>query len=75
MATFFLLVLIFLHYSFLLRSLTSSLIYSKQLEGPQLLKHGFNDAIAKVGATKFITDLFWVGLFYHLYNQVDDLSS
>ncbi|KAL3640102.1 hypothetical protein CASFOL_015070 [Castilleja foliolosa] len=41
-----------------------------QLEGPQLLKHGFNDAIAKVGLTKFITDLFWVGMFYHLYNQV-----
>ncbi|KAH7682241.1 solute carrier family 35 member E1 protein [Dioscorea alata] len=40
------------------------------LEGPQLLKHGFNDAIAKVGLTKFVTDLFWVGLFYHLYNQV-----
>ena len=34
------------------------------------MKHGFNDAIAKVGLTKFITDLFWVGLFYHLYNQV-----
>ncbi|KAL3646441.1 hypothetical protein CASFOL_011621 [Castilleja foliolosa] len=40
------------------------------LEGPQLLKHGFNDAIAKVGLTKFITDLFWVGMFYHLYNQL-----
>ncbi|KAK6149949.1 hypothetical protein DH2020_017474 [Rehmannia glutinosa] len=39
-------------------------------EGPQLLKHGFNDAIAKVGLTKFITDLFWVGMFYHLYNQL-----
>ncbi|MQI32388.1 hypothetical protein EI016_24785, partial [Escherichia coli] len=24
----------------------------------------------KVGLTKFITDLFWVGMFYHLYNQV-----
>lgn len=43
-----------------------------QLEGPQLLKHGFADAIAKVGLTKFITDLFWVGMFYHLYNQVLD---
>ncbi|KAL0321261.1 UNVERIFIED_CONTAM: Triose phosphate/phosphate translocator, chloroplastic [Sesamum radiatum] len=39
-------------------------------EGPQLIKHGFNDAIAKVGLTKFITDLFWVGMFYHLYNQL-----
>ncbi|KAI3466701.1 hypothetical protein Pfo_023364 [Paulownia fortunei] len=39
-------------------------------EGPQLIKHGFSDAIAKVGLTKFITDLFWVGLFYHLYNQL-----
>ena len=41
-----------------------------QLEGPQLIKHGFGDAIAKVGLTKFVTDLFWVGMFYHLYNQV-----
>ncbi|KAL1537840.1 triose phosphate/phosphate translocator, chloroplastic [Salvia divinorum] len=40
------------------------------IEGPQLLKSGFNDAIAKVGMTKFITDLFWVGMFYHLYNQL-----
>ncbi|KAJ6853651.1 triose phosphate/phosphate translocator, chloroplastic [Iris pallida] len=40
------------------------------LEGPKLMQHGFSDAIAKVGMTKFITDLFWVGLFYHLYNQV-----
>ncbi|KAL0442724.1 UNVERIFIED_CONTAM: Triose phosphate/phosphate translocator, chloroplastic [Sesamum latifolium] len=39
-------------------------------EGPQLLKHGFSDAIAKVGLTKFVTDLFWVGMFYHLYNQL-----
>ncbi|GMI77639.1 triose-phosphate / phosphate translocator, ACCLIMATION OF PHOTOSYNTHESIS TO ENVIRONMENT 2 [Hibiscus trionum] len=39
-------------------------------EGPQLMKHGFNDAIAKVGMTKFVTDLFWVGMFYHLYNQL-----
>nr|P49132.1 RecName: Full=Triose phosphate/phosphate translocator, chloroplastic; Short=cTPT; Flags: Precursor [Flaveria trinervia]CAA81385.1 triose phosphate/phosphate translocator [Flaveria trinervia] len=39
-------------------------------EGPQLLKHGFNDAIAKVGMIKFISDLFWVGMFYHLYNQI-----
>ncbi|TKY59217.1 Triose phosphate/phosphate translocator [Spatholobus suberectus] len=40
------------------------------VEGPALLKHGFNDAIAKVGMGKFISDLFWVGMFYHLYNQV-----
>ncbi|NBI05184.1 hypothetical protein D3Z37_19970, partial [Lachnospiraceae bacterium] len=40
------------------------------LEGPQLLKHGFNNAIAKVGLTKFLSDLFWVGMFYHLYNQL-----
>uniref|UniRef100_A0A3Q7IBM9 Sugar phosphate transporter domain-containing protein n=1 Tax=Solanum lycopersicum TaxID=4081 RepID=A0A3Q7IBM9_SOLLC len=40
------------------------------IEGPKLLQYGFNDAIAKVGLTKFITDLFWVGMFYHLYNQV-----
>ncbi|GMH05472.1 hypothetical protein Nepgr_007312 [Nepenthes gracilis] len=40
------------------------------VEGPQLMKHGFNDAIAKVGLTKFISDLFWVGMFYHLYNQL-----
>lgn len=39
-------------------------------EGPQLMKHGFNDAIAKVGLTKFVSDLFWVGMFYHLYNQI-----
>lgn len=40
------------------------------LEGPKLMKHGFGDAITKVGLTKFITDLFWVGMFYHLYNQL-----
>ncbi|XAR66504.1 hypothetical protein NMG60_11012772 [Bertholletia excelsa] len=40
------------------------------MEGPQLMKHGFTDAIAKVGMTKFISDLFWVGMFYHLYNQL-----
>ena len=40
------------------------------MEGPQLLKFGFSDAIAKVGVTKFVSDLFWVGMFYHLYNQV-----
>ena len=41
-----------------------------QIDGPQLIKHGFSDAIAKVGMTKFLSDLFWVGMFYHLYNQV-----
>lgn len=41
-----------------------------QIEGPQLMQHGFADAIAKVGLHKFISDLFWIGLFYHLYNQV-----
>lgn len=43
-----------------------------QVEGPKLMSHGFADAIAKVGMTKFITDLFWVGMFYHLYNQVGE---
>lgn len=46
------------------------LISMSQFEGPTLLKHGFNDAIAKVGLVKFVSDLFWVGMFYHLYNQV-----
>ncbi|GAB4827000.1 hypothetical protein Ancab_033880 [Ancistrocladus abbreviatus] len=40
------------------------------VEGPQLMKLGFADAISKVGLTKFISDLFWVGMFYHLYNQL-----
>ncbi|GAB2298639.1 hypothetical protein Dimus_032709 [Dionaea muscipula] len=40
------------------------------VDGPALMKHGFADAIAKVGLTKFISDLFWVGMFYHLYNQL-----
>ncbi|KAI4306444.1 hypothetical protein L6164_029720 [Bauhinia variegata] len=40
------------------------------VEGPALLKHGFNEAIGKVGLVKFVSDLFWVGMFYHLYNQV-----
>ncbi|CAO2161749.1 unnamed protein product [Urochloa humidicola] len=39
-------------------------------EGPQLMQHGFADAIAKVGMQKLVTDLFLVGLFYHLYNQI-----
>ncbi|XP_044489239.1 triose phosphate/phosphate translocator, chloroplastic-like [Mangifera indica] len=40
------------------------------IEGPQLMQYGFKDAIAKVGLTKFLSDLFWIGMFYHLYNQV-----
>ncbi|XP_068654384.1 triose phosphate/phosphate translocator, chloroplastic-like [Aristolochia californica] len=40
------------------------------IEGPKLMQHGFADAIAKVGLQKFISDLFWVGMFYHLYNQI-----
>lgn len=41
-----------------------------QIEGPQLMQHGFADAIAKVGLQKLLSDLFWIGMFYHLYNQV-----
>eukprot|EP00252_Welwitschia_mirabilis_P000877 TRINITY_DN1085_c0_g2_i1.p1 TRINITY_DN1085_c0_g2~~TRINITY_DN1085_c0_g2_i1.p1 ORF type:complete len:429 (+),score=26.80 TRINITY_DN1085_c0_g2_i1:357-1643(+) len=40
------------------------------IEGPKLLQHGFTDAIGKVSMGKFISDLFWVGMFYHLYNQL-----
>ncbi|CAI0463092.1 unnamed protein product [Linum tenue] len=40
------------------------------IEGPKLMQHGFSDAIAKVGLVKFLSDLFWIGMFYHLYNQV-----
>ncbi|KAK3140417.1 hypothetical protein QOZ80_5AG0400680 [Eleusine coracana subsp. coracana] len=40
------------------------------IEGPQLVQHGFKDAIAKVGLTKFVSNFLLVGLFYHLYNQV-----
>ncbi|XP_065860564.1 triose phosphate/phosphate translocator, chloroplastic-like [Euphorbia lathyris] len=40
------------------------------IEGPQLMQYGFKDAIAKVGLHKFVSDLFWIGMFYHLYNQV-----
>ncbi|KAK4736905.1 hypothetical protein R3W88_000602 [Solanum pinnatisectum] len=40
------------------------------IEGPQLLQYGFRDAIAKVGLYKFLSDLFWIGMFYHLYNQI-----
>ncbi|KAK1385127.1 hypothetical protein POM88_022862 [Heracleum sosnowskyi] len=29
----------------------------------------YSDAIAKVGLYKFLSDLFWIGMFYHLYNQ------
>jgi solute carrier family 35 protein E1 len=41
-----------------------------QIEGPQLMQHGFKDAIAKVGLTKLVSNIFVAGLFYHLYNQV-----
>ncbi|KAB5544571.1 hypothetical protein DKX38_012683 [Salix brachista] len=27
------------------------------------------DAITKVRLVKFLSDLFWIGMFYHLYNQ------
>ncbi|KAI3720181.1 hypothetical protein L6452_21094 [Arctium lappa] len=40
------------------------------IEGPKLMQYGFRDAIAKVGMVKFVSDLFWIGMFYHLYNQV-----
>ncbi|KAJ7542112.1 hypothetical protein O6H91_10G090300 [Diphasiastrum complanatum] len=40
------------------------------IEGPKLLQYGFADAISKVGLNKFVSDLFWVGMFYHLYNQI-----
>ncbi|KAH9772420.1 triose phosphate/phosphate translocator TPT [Citrus sinensis] len=40
------------------------------IEGPQLMQYGFKAAIAKVGLFKFLSDLFWIGMFYHLYNQV-----
>ncbi|KAI3467254.1 hypothetical protein Pfo_023917 [Paulownia fortunei] len=40
------------------------------IEGPQLMQYGFKEAIAKVGLYKFLSDLFWIGMFYHLYNQV-----
>lgn len=34
------------------------------------MQYGFSDVIAKVGLYKFLSDLFWIGMFYHLYNQV-----
>ncbi|KAJ4960443.1 hypothetical protein NE237_020353 [Protea cynaroides] len=40
------------------------------IEGPQLIQYGFKNAIAKVGLFKFLSDLFWIGMFYHLYNQL-----
>ncbi|KAJ7542109.1 hypothetical protein O6H91_10G090300 [Diphasiastrum complanatum] len=40
------------------------------VKGPKLLQYGFADAISKVGLNKFVSDLFWVGMFYHLYNQI-----
>jgi hypothetical protein len=38
-------------------------------EGKGLMA-GVDSAIAAVGAQRFYTDLFMVGLLYHLYNQV-----
>ncbi|OIW02178.1 hypothetical protein TanjilG_02402 [Lupinus angustifolius] len=40
------------------------------IEGPKLMEFGFANAIAKVGLVKFLSDLFWIGMFYHLYNQL-----
>eukprot|EP00249_Psilotum_nudum_P016953 c26073_g2_i1 orf=515-1918(-) len=40
------------------------------IEGPTLMQSGFADAIMKVGLIKFLSDLFLVGMFYHLYNQL-----
>jgi len=40
------------------------------IEGPALVNGGFSAAISKVGLQKFVSDLFWVGMFYHLYNQL-----
>ncbi|KAL9423606.1 hypothetical protein AB3S75_035652 [Citrus x aurantiifolia] len=40
------------------------------IEGPQLMQYGFKAAIAKVGLFKFLSGLFWIGMFYHLYNQL-----
>ncbi|KAL8230014.1 hypothetical protein R6Q57_014914 [Mikania cordata] len=40
------------------------------IEGPKLMQYGFRDAIAQVGIVKFVSDLFWIGMFYHLYNQI-----
>jgi solute carrier family 35, member E1 len=47
-------------------------IHNSQIEGPQLMQHGFKDAIAKVGLIKLVSDFFLVGLFFHLYNQVSN---
>lgn len=52
------------------RSYQSVLFLTFQIEGPQLMQYGFKEAIAKVGLYKFLSDLFWIGMFYHLYNQV-----
>eukprot|EP00850_Spirogloea_muscicola_P000049 SM000001S04451 [mRNA] locus=s1:268294:271577:- [translate_table: standard] len=40
------------------------------MEGPALVNYGWSAAIAKVGQQKFFTDLLFVGLTYHLYNQL-----
>ncbi|KAK7267823.1 hypothetical protein RIF29_20502 [Crotalaria pallida] len=39
------------------------------LEGPQLMEFGFRNAISKVGVIKFLSDLFWIGMFYYLYTR------
>ncbi|CAI9785286.1 unnamed protein product [Fraxinus pennsylvanica] len=39
-----------------------------KIEGPQLMQYGIKYAIAKVGPNDFLSDLFWIGMFYHLYN-------
>jgi len=40
----------------------ASFILNFQIEGPQLMQHGFKDAIAKVGLTKLISNFFCGGL-------------
>ncbi|KAF5752058.1 hypothetical protein HS088_TW02G01078 [Tripterygium wilfordii] len=40
------------------------------IEGPQLMQYGLKEAIAKMGLYKFLSDLFLIGMFYHLYNQL-----
>eukprot|EP00850_Spirogloea_muscicola_P006957 SM000034S12711 [mRNA] locus=s34:332971:336264:- [translate_table: standard] len=40
------------------------------MEGPAVVNYGWSAAIAKVGQQKFFMDLLFVGLTYHLYNQL-----
>ncbi|KAM7468475.1 hypothetical protein LguiB_016037 [Lonicera macranthoides] len=51
-------------------SLLISTPHALFIEGPQLMQYGFRDAIVKVGLSKFLSDLFLVGMFFHLYNQI-----